>query len=206
MDHFLAFIAHTPVWIWFLFAMLIWVGHRRSRPRVTTLRTMLILPLVILGVYFNFMWGFTLDSGSLGGWALGLGAGVLLGWLITRGQPVRADHENALVGLPGSWTTMIIIVLIFTTRFYFGYYFTTYPELKFEPIYILARLTTIGFFTGLFFGRVFGHLAQYKRAPSEDLSGEPRGFIPHPDDRIFFKGPPPSLQRVLNNLTGRRGR
>ncbi|HEB79047.1 MAG TPA: hypothetical protein ENI79_01040 [Rhodospirillales bacterium] len=140
---------------------------------------MFFLPFIIFGMSIKTMAGFPLDKVLLGGWIGGLMLGLFLGWFITRNQPVRADYENGLIGLPGSWVTMFLIMLIILSRSYFGYEFSIHPDLRGEPILVLARLSSTGLFTGLFTGRMLGRLIQYRRVIPEDLSGERRGSIFH---------------------------
>lgn len=177
MDYLLSIIIQTPSWIWGLFVMLLWVGYRRTKPRVSRVRILFVLPLLIFAISVKVMMGFPVSGVSLSGWAGGLVLGLVPGWLLTRNQPIRADYENGLIELPGSWATMGLVTLIFTSRYYFGYEFTVHPELKSDPLYILARLSSMGLFAGIFTGRVLGHMARYRAALPEDLSGEPRGFL-----------------------------
>lgn len=195
MKQVFSIVTQTPLWIWPLFAMLLWVGYRRTRPRVSPTRILFFLPFFILALSIKTMAGFPLDKVSLGGWAVGLVFGLLAGWLITRNQPVRADPENGLIGLPASWATMCLVMLIFFTRYYFGYKFSVQPDLRVDPIHVLARLSSMGLFAGLFVGRMLGHLLQYKRASPEDLSGEPRGFMSRRTIFPAYFGSPPWIWR-----------
>jgi len=44
-----------------------------------------------------------------------------IGWTITSSVVIMADKKKSLVKVPGSWSTLIVVLLIFAVKWYFGY-------------------------------------------------------------------------------------
>jgi hypothetical protein len=160
----------APLIVWPLLGVLLWVGLRRTRPTISKLRTLLIVPLIILAISIKRMAALSLDEVSLLSWLGALIIGGAIGWLMMRGTPVRADHQNKLIGLPGSWVTLCSLLIIFFSRYYFSALFAAQPALRADAAYVIASVSLLGFFLGFFTGRQIGHYHQYRKTATTDLS------------------------------------
>lgn len=158
-------------WIGPLLAILFWVGYRRTKPTVTKVRTLLFFPIIILAMSIKRMSGLSLNKVSLMAWAISIIVGGFLGWFLTRNRVVRADHDHGLICLPGSWVTLLSLLIIFSARYFFSSAFAAEPELRSDLAYVVSSMSLMGFFLGLFSGRVTGHLRQYRKTATSDLSG-----------------------------------
>jgi hypothetical protein len=171
MNAVLPIIANTPLWVWALFAFLLFLGIRALRPATAPLWRVAILPTVFLvwGLY-NLITLYGLSMPRAVPWAVALVAGALIGMLIANAQPIRADKTRHLVRAPGGPLTLVLILLIFSTKYVFGFLHATQPRSFAEPAYWLAELALSGLLTGMFIGRFVGLWRQYQAAPHEDLA------------------------------------
>ncbi len=172
----ISIISGYPVWIWPLFAALVWAGFRRRKPRVIRVRMLFSLPFIVSAVSVKVLLGYPLSLGTVALWAGGLLLGCLFGWLLVRNQKVRADHDNGLIGLPGSWLTLVLVLMVFSTRFYYAYELSLSAASGAGNIYVLSWILMLGLFAGLYCGRVLAYMFLYKRAVCENLTMEQGGF------------------------------
>jgi hypothetical protein len=103
-------------------------------------------------------------------WAVALVAGIAIGMLIASVQPIRADKTRHLVRTAGGPLTLLLIVLIFTTKYEFGFLHATQPALFAEPRFWLTEIAISGMLAGMFIGRFAGLIRHYRAAPHEDLT------------------------------------
>ena len=54
-------------------------------------------------------------------WLIALMVGALVGYAYMRHLGVTADKTTKNIHVPGSWFTMILVLIIFATKYYFGY-------------------------------------------------------------------------------------
>ena len=167
----LQIVANTPIWVWVLLAYLLFIGIRALRPATAPLWRVAVLPTVF------FVWGlfslYQLHGLALVRvmpWAAALVGGVAVGMLIAGLQPIRADRVRYLVRTAGGPLTLVLILLIFTTKYEFGFLHATQPALFAEARFWLAEIVISGVLAGMFIGRFAGLLRQYRAAPHEDLA------------------------------------
>jgi hypothetical protein len=167
----LQIVANTPIWVWVLLAYLLFIGIRALRPGTAPLWRIAIMPVIF------FVWGlfslYQLHGLSLARvlpWALALVGGTAIGMAIANLQPIRADKMRHLVRMPGGPLTLILILLIFATKYEFGFLHATQPALFAEPRFWLAEIAISGVLAGMFIGRFAGLWRQYRAAPHEDLA------------------------------------
>jgi hypothetical protein len=164
-------IAGTPIWVWVLFAFLLFLGVRALRPATAPLWRVAILPSIffVWGLYnLVTLYGLTVPRALP--WAAALLGGILVGMLIAGRQPIRADKTRHLVCTSGGPLTLALILLIFSIKYVFGFLHATQPGTFVEPRFWLTELALSGVLTGMFIGRFVGLWRQYRAAPHEDLA------------------------------------
>ena len=161
---------NTPIWVWVLLAYLLFIGIRALRPATAPLWRIAILPAVF------FVWGlFSLYQMHglallrVVPWVAALVGGIAVGIVIAGLQPIRADKVRHLVRTAGGPLTLILILLIFTTKYEFGFLHATQPALFAEARFWLSEVVISGMLAGMFIGRFAGLMRQYRAAPHEDL-------------------------------------
>jgi hypothetical protein len=164
-------LAGTPLWVWALLAVLLYLGVRALRPSTAPLWRIAILPTVF------FLWGLyglyamhAFTAQRILPWATALAAGTVIGIGIAGLHPIRADRTRNLVHLPGSALTLVLGLAIFATKYTFGVLHATAPARFAEPQFWLTELAVSGVLTGMFIGRFAGLWQQYRAASPASLT------------------------------------
>lgn len=148
-------VANTPWWVFVLFTYLVIVGYLASRPRIVPIKKLVILPTLFIALScFNIYKVFTLTNEHIVIWLGMLVIGFGLGWLQFKKLNIKAIKEQAAIMIPGTWTLLLIIVLIFSLRYYYGYQLALNPNIFNDPKTANILLSAYGLTAGLFSGRL----------------------------------------------------
>ncbi len=142
----------TPWWVYVLFIGLLAIGLRATKPRTISLYQLLLLPGIF--TVWNVGWLAHRLQGHFSPfifWVIGLGVGSFLGWLSVRSWKVSAHREQKTVSLPGTRSTLVLILLVFAIRYFFIYHYEVYPTSA--PHLFIADALISGTITGVFVGR-----------------------------------------------------
>lgn len=158
----------TPLWVFALFALLLWLGAKRLRASTLPLARVWAVP----GVFI--VWGLTgllARSGSPIDIASHWFAGALLGaglgaWSLSPAS-LRFDHRNGLVHQPGS-----VVPLLRNLAIFFGHYVlqvvaATQPHLRDSAMGWDVYVS--GFSAGFFIGWAIRFVIGQRAAPQTDL-------------------------------------
>jgi hypothetical protein len=171
MPPLLQIIAGTPIWVWVLLAFLLFLGVRGLQPSTAPLWRVAILPTVffVWGLHsLVTLYGLTLQRALP--WAAALVVGALVGMTLAARQPIRADKRRHLAHTAGGRLPLVLILLIFSIKYVFGFLHATRPGAFVEARFWLPELAVSGLLTGMFIGRFAGLWRQYRAAPHEDLA------------------------------------
>jgi len=94
-------------------------------------------------------------------WVIGLAAGTLIGWQTVRNWKIKVDRHRKTISVPGTWSTLIFILLVFVVRYYFVYHYESHPENSSR--FFLADSLVSGIFTGIFIGRSLELYQKYRK-------------------------------------------
>ena len=162
---------HTPWWVFLIFVYLLRVGINATKPRIISLNKILILPAIFLFISINsFITTFQISTLLLSTYSLSLLIGIGGGWLLVRNLNLKFDQQNNLIKVPGSFTTLILTLIIFSTKYYFGYSIATNPSVTEKIHFTLLQLVVSGICTGLFIGRALCYLSRKSRATHQNLA------------------------------------
>jgi hypothetical protein len=133
-------LAHTPIWVFPLIGLVLWLGVINLRRREVPLRSLLAFPLILLSLSIgNFIGTSAPAKLALVDWLGCTAAGTLIGWRITP-RPVAVDLVRRTLTLPGSAVPLLVIATIVVLRYSFGYLYGRYPELLADPGYALTLI------------------------------------------------------------------
>ncbi len=154
-------LVHTPWWVYVLLIYLIKVGIRASKTNVVSIIKLSIIPIIftVMSVH-TLVSAFPISIFTVSVWAATLLLGCILGfWQIFR-LNIQVDKQHYLIRVPGTWTTLVIILIIFASKYYFGYELAVDPNLATQNWFEISLLLVSGVCTGLFIGRLICYVYQ----------------------------------------------
>ena len=108
----------TPWWIYILFIYFLMLGVRASNPTVVSLKKLAAIPIFFLGwAIYHLFTDLETRYFFLVPWIFALAAGSFIGYLQVRNWAIRVDPERQTVSLPGSWSTLLLCLSIFSLKF-----------------------------------------------------------------------------------------
>ena len=159
-------LSNTPVWVWVLLAFLVQRGVQASRDREVNLRTLLILPLMMLGLSLNSL----AQHYSLTSWPVMLWGGTMLltGWVVAqRMRPEQMERISAdQFRLQGSWMPLVLMMAIFVGKYVESVALAIVPALGQQTAYVAVSSLFFGVLNGVFFARVW-RLQMLTQAPKQ---------------------------------------
>jgi hypothetical protein len=176
----------TPWWVFLLAALLVWLGLRSLRPRVTTVVRILMTP----GVFVT--WG--LASLAAGGgssptlvlaWLLTAVAGVAVAMLTVPMQGMCVDRVHRLVLVPASVLPIVRNVIVFSAKYVLAVGAVIHPDARAQlDVWDLA---VSGASAGYFVGWVVRFAQAYCNAPIADLTVSEITVRERPDENCMQK-------------------
>lgn len=163
-------ITGAPVWVYVLFVYLMIVGIKSTKPRVISLMRLFIIPIILILISFSNLIAFKHNYFNIILWTVLFLIGVSLGWWQIRWLPIKVDKKHWLVRTPGGYSTLVLILIIFSIKYYFGYKTTVDPQIISNMYFLIAFLSISGFCIGFFIGRLSGYLFKMHRGLQVDLS------------------------------------
>lgn len=113
---------HTPWWVYLLLGYLITVGIKASKVRVIPFWKVFVLPTIFLSISIqNLTTIENIEYLSIGSWIVAMLVGSLFGWWQVKRLDIKIDKKCSLIHIPGSWDTLLVILVIFIANYYFGY-------------------------------------------------------------------------------------
>ena len=154
-------VTNTPLWVWPLMALVVWLGVLGLKPRVLPLWRLAILPVVglmtsVIGIVQASQPGL-----AAAGWGVALLAGLPLGRALGHRRAVRRLEDGRLE-TAGGWFMLAFGLSIFAARYALGVLFGVAPALKAEPLWIVLSGGVGGIVAGIGIGWLAG---VYLRTP-----------------------------------------
>lgn len=150
----LQILAHTPTWVFALFAVLLWVGIQQLFPRRASLTRITVMPVVmtVLAVY-GVVSAFADTPWALAAWAataLLVGAATLL---LAPASTAQYQPQTRSFSLPGSGVPLALMMGIFITKYAVGVALSLHPALAHDTLVALGISSLYGIFSGSFIAR-----------------------------------------------------
>ena len=158
---------NTPLWVFAVFALLLWLGIVALRQRRVRLWRVLSTPLVFI------VWGLvTLALGAAhnpalaADWLLTALAGGVLAFGLVRLPGLRVDRGQGWIHLPGSTLPLIRNMAIFLARYVLAVAIARAPELR--PQLLWWDVAVSGISAGYFAGWLARLTLRMRQAPPQD--------------------------------------
>jgi hypothetical protein len=155
-------IGHTPVWVFPLIAVVLWLGAINLRERTVSSRSLLVFPLVMLVLSI----GNSIGTGAgplvaVVDWLFSAAIGAGIGWHLTQ-RPRAIEPWSGRIVVPGSAIPLLVFAALIILRYAFGYLYGRYPELRADQNCALALIAGGAFLGGVMLGR-YGRLGLWYR-------------------------------------------
>ncbi len=155
-------LTHTPWWVYLLFVYLILLGIKASKTRMVSLRKLFVIPLFFTFISIHTLFtSFSINAFSLSVLVGSILVGTLAGWAQIIRYQLKIDKQHGVIQIPGSWVTLALILVIFASKYYFGYELATDPQLVKQTGFEFSMLGISGLTTGLFVGRLACYVYRY---------------------------------------------
>jgi hypothetical protein len=145
---------HTPKWVFFLFAGLLWLGAKQLIANSVSLLRVTLMPLAMAGLsVYGVTSAFGDSTGALLAWAVA--AAALLALVLQRPLPAgtRYDPVGRRFHVAGSGWPLALMMGIFFTKYAVAAALAMHPGLRADGQFALWVPAVYGVFTGLFVGR-----------------------------------------------------
>jgi non-heme chloroperoxidase len=153
---------HTPLWVWPLLALVLWLGWSARKARTVRRPWLAVLPLVGLGVTVAGAVQSAAPTLTFAGWLVGLLLTLPVGHAVGRRREVRRQ-EDGRVWIAGGWFALGFAVSIFAARYALGVTFGVWPQLARQPAWIAGAGVVGGVIAGIGLGWLTGLLLRDRR-------------------------------------------
>jgi len=115
------------------------------------------------------MTSFKLNPFSITIWLAAILVGILVGFFLIYRVDIQVDKPNLLIHTPGTWSTLIIVLIIFASKYYFAYQLGIDPALANQSNFEFSLLAVSGLCSGFFLGRLVCYFYRLFTKPSVNL-------------------------------------
>ena len=159
-----------PWWVYLLVFVIGKMAFQATQTKVVPLKKLYIMPaIVVFMAVHNLLIQPSQNAGLIAAWAVAILLGVGIGWKVVSGLELKFDKNNFLVELPGSWSTVILMVLIIASKVLIGYEASVHRELVQQSGFQLLAMGVSGVCTGIIVGRVIGYTYQLLSSESQTI-------------------------------------
>lgn len=146
-------LTRTPTYVWAILAFLVYRGVAASKDRLVTVRSALIIPVVmlVLGLHGTAS-AFGLQTPAGAAWLGGLLAGAALAW--SRPASISMDHGSGMLRQAGSWMPLALMMSIFIGKYALAVALAAQPALRHSLPFAIPACLMLGVCSGIFVGRL----------------------------------------------------
>lgn len=160
-------ISNTPIYVWAILGFLAFRGIKSSVDRELKVRTIVIIPLVMLALSIQgILSGFGADPVVLAAWLATMTVGAAISWSLVNDNNVRILADKGTVFYRGSWAPLIMMMAIFVMKYIVNVALHVSPALHTNTLFAVTSTALFGLFNGLFLGKMLHVLIMYKQALS----------------------------------------
>ena len=164
-------LSQTPIWVYILFAYLVFVGIKASHTGVVSIYKLAALPVIFFILALEtLMTHFSINATNVGVFVFSLVLGSAIGYILVFKQHLVTDNEHKLLKLPGSWLTLVLVLIIFFSKYYSGYQLALYQDSSLPMHLVMVILGINGLCAGTFVGRILFYWRRMSKGPNENLA------------------------------------
>lgn len=147
-------LAHTPSWVWIIFAVLVGLGLKQTQAREITRARVTILPLIFIALSVSGVVRTVASQPlALGAWAMGFVAVMVFARDVVAVRGASWSVRSERFQVPGSWLPLTLIMGLFLIRYGVGVSLALHPALTGDARFTLGYSLVLGAFAGVFWAR-----------------------------------------------------
>ena len=161
----------TPVWVWPLFAALLYLGYAQSKTRRVPKARLFALPAALLGLsLYSMSATFGATRFGFAAWLAGGMLALMLNRILKQPAGVGYAPDTRAFTIPGSRLPLILMMAIFAVRYAVAAAIAVDASLREASAFVGIAGLAYGFLSGMFFARArhagrFAAQAQSRRRP-----------------------------------------
>jgi hypothetical protein len=165
-------ITHTPVYVWAILAVLVWRGLAALRERELSVRSLFIVPLVMLALSLqDLVAKFGQSALAFGAWAVAAAATALLVWRFGRSRTAPGAAPGSVI-VRGSWTPLAMMMAVFFTKYAASVLLAILPQARGNVLFAASVCVLFGAINGAFLGRLARDVAGARRVAAGRAGAE----------------------------------
>jgi hypothetical protein len=145
----------TPLWVWGILAYLLFIGIRATRSRRTYPYKLLIIPAIFIALNYKTL----TSSTDIIMFLAFLCIGAYIGFRLATKISIKIYKKLKYLEIPGSYATIITLLLFFSIKYIFGYMQVMQPIVAMRYEYIEAATSAV--VSGFFIGKSFCYLYRF---------------------------------------------
>lgn len=152
----LQILQHTPHWVFGLFIGLVFLGYSQTKTRLLSVKRLIIFPIVMLSLSaLGIASSFGVHLLSFAMWLCGTVLAFAITYWMASPSGVHYLKNERVFSVPGSWLPMVLIMVIFFTKYTVGVLLVLHPETVHTGTFIVSACLLFGLSSGFFSARAF---------------------------------------------------
>jgi hypothetical protein len=163
METILLAVFEAPSWVYVLLVYLVITGIKALKTHIVSLQKLFILPFIfsVLSIS-SLMTDLKLSGLNIGIWLLTSLMGILTGWTFVKRLEIQVDKKQRLIEMQGTCFPLAIMLIIFASKYYFGYQLAVKPFLSEDVTFQFGMVSISGLCVGLLLGRLLCILKRFQ--------------------------------------------
>ncbi|MCS0589551.1 DUF6622 family protein [Massilia norwichensis] len=147
-------VMHTPAYVWAILAVLVWRGTAALRQREMKLRSLFIVPAVMLALSLqDVLVKFGANAIALAAWAAAAAGTALLVWKFGRSRTAPGATPGSVI-VRGSRVPLAMMMAVFFTKYAAAVLLAVLPHARHDALVAAGVCALFGVFNGCFLGRL----------------------------------------------------
>lgn len=165
----LGMLEHTPVWVYLLFAFLLYRGIKARTPATVTLEKLALIPAIFL--FWDIYDLITYRDPTLITyiqWTIGIISGAIIGYILINPDRLSRSSAPRSIHRPADYSVLPFMLLAFGVKYVLGVLNATAPDVLRQPAMSALAIITGGMFAGVFVGKFTRYVSVWLRLPTQD--------------------------------------
>ncbi|MCQ6311301.1 hypothetical protein GVI60_11840 [Citrobacter freundii] len=165
----LGMLEHTPVWVYLLFAFLLYRGIKARTPATVTLEKLALIPAIFL--FWDIYDLITYRDPTLITyiqWTIGIISGAIIGYILINPDRLSRSSAPRSIHRPADYSALPFMLLAFGVKYVLGVLNATAPDVLRQPAMSTLAIITGGMFAGVFVGKFTRYVSVWLRLPTQD--------------------------------------